>query len=162
MATSSTLPAVKAQLVSLLTTALATSGASGGAVHVDYSWSPNVEDEAVFLGRRDEDGPVWSSVLTHDIATIKAGRKWRDENYTVELTVWTHRPDVSPTAANEVEERAFELVEKVEDVLANDPTLGLDVIQWAKVASIDAAGRALDGGWFVTCVITVEVQARLK
>lgn len=161
MSSSSTLPQVKAQLVTLLTAALATSGASGGQIPVQYAWTPDAEDEMVFLGRRDEDGPTWTSRLTHDIATIKAGRKHRDETYTVEVTVWTYRHDVAPSDANEVDERAFELVEEVENVLANDPRLGLDAIQWAKVAEINAVGRAFSGGWVVEAVIAIEVRARL-
>lgn len=161
MPSSSTLPAVKAQLVTLLSSALASSGVSGGAVPVQYAWTPDAEDEMVFLGRRDEDGPTWVSRMTHDIATIKAGRKHRDENYTVELTVWTYRPDVAPSEANEVDARAFELVEEVENVLADDPRLGLDSIQWAKVAEINAVGRAISGGWVVEAVISIEVRARL-
>lgn len=161
MSSSSTLPQVKAQLVTLLTTALATSGVGGGQVPVAYAWSPDAEDEMVFLGRRDEDGPTWTSRMTHDIATIKAGRKHRDENYTVELTVWTYRPDVAPADANEVDARAFELVEEVENVLADDPRLGLDSILWAKVAEIVPTGRAHAGGWVVEAVVVIEVRARL-
>lgn len=155
MATTSSLPSVKAALLALLTTEF-----SGTDVSVSYAWTGANLPQAVYLGRR-EDVPTWTSVIDSDIATIKAGRKWRDENYTIELTAETWRSDVRPEDAAEVDAQAFTFIAEVEDVLANDPKLGLTSIQWAKVRTIEVTGRVDGSGWVVVALITLEVRARL-
>ena len=40
---------------------------------------------------------------------MKAGRKQRAESYTVRVTVWVFRPDLTPTDAETCETRAFAL-----------------------------------------------------
>lgn len=159
---SSTLPAVKAALVSLLETALASSGVSGGQIPVQYAWTPDAADEMVFLGRREGGAPFWSTRIESQIPGMKAGRKARRETYNVDLTVWTYRGDLTPADAAEAEARLFVLLAKVEDVLANDTSLDLLSIHWGAISEIEVTGREHDAGWRVEAVVTIEVTATLN
>lgn len=165
MSTSSTLPAVKAQLVSLLTSALSSSGVSGGAVPVFYAWpGPDATDECVYLGRHPDTvgNPLAASTsLRSELPTIKAGRRHRQEDYDVEVTVWSFRPDLSADGAEEAEQRGFALFESVEDVLADTPALGLSTIQHAVLSDVGVALVPFQTGWASILVGSVTVNARL-
>lgn len=164
MATSSTLPAVKAALVDLLSTALATSSVDGGQVPVFYAWQPDVTDESVFLGRplfSADETIVSDSTIESNVPTIKAGRKQRQEEYEIEGTAWSFRGDLTPSAAAQAELRGFELADAVDDVLADDPTLGLTSIQYAVLARRQAQIRAYGSGWVSVVFFTVAVKSRL-
>lgn len=165
MATSSTVPTVKARLVTLLTTALANSGPSGGPVQVAYAWpGAATESESVFLGRHGDlilDPTRPNTTIDSSVPTIKAGRKQRQENYSFELTVWSFRPDIQPDECAVAEARAFELYEQVDGVLADDPTLGLSSIQYATLGGAEVATVPFQKGWAAVLVPSVEVRARL-
>lgn len=152
MPTTSTVPDVKTKLVELIK--------ANVDVEVFYAWpGPSTPSECVFIGRYpDLEDDVVS--VTSEIATIKAGRKQRTETYAVPVTIWSFRPDLTAEKAEEAEARAFELMEAVEDVLADDPTLGLD-IQWARLGDFTSTGHPFEKGRVYELVVQIDVQARL-
>lgn len=153
--TTSSIPTVKARLVTVLDAAL--------TVPVTYAWpGPATEPEAVFLGPHPETADVRLDA-SQQIPTIKAGRKQRQEDYTVRVTVWTFRPDKTPADAQFVETRAFALAEAVEDALANDPRIGLApaVVQDVTVADVSSTLFPFLSGWACELAVDVRVRSRL-
>lgn len=164
MATVSTIPTVKARIVTVLTAATTTSGPDGGALQVTYAWpGPNtLEHEAIFLGFH----PALRDIrldADHDIPTIKAGRKQRQENYTIPMTIWTFRPDLDADEAATAEARAFTLLGLVEDEFADDVNIGLAnaVIHHLQVESISTTLFPFETGWACALEVDVTVRARL-
>lgn len=161
MATTSTIPAFYDRFVTVATSALATSSRSGGQVQVAYAWpGASTRDESVFLGRHPETADIRLDA-TSDIPTLKAGRKQRQENYDVEFTVWVFRPDLHPDDAKICHVRAFEILDDLEDELADDPQLGLPSIQLAKMTDLVQILWPFETGWSCELVATLEVRARL-
>lgn len=161
MGTSSSLPAVKAQLVSLLSSAL-------DPVPVFYGPpGPDGTDECVFLGRSvlpSEGVEGTQTAITLEQGAIGGTRARRIETYGVDLTFWTWRGDLSPADYQECEARAFELFAAVEDVLAtNDKKLNLDSITKAQIGSYEALTRPhpSSSGLVSMIVATIDVQAVL-
>lgn len=155
MATTSTVPAVKAKLVELIDAAL--------DVPVTYAWpGPETAAECVFLGPHPQTADIRLD-LDSEIPTLKAGRKQRQESYRVRVTVWSFRPELTVADAAECELRAFEMAGEIEDVLADDPRLGLGVgvIQSAEVESIASTLFPFNAGWACELGIDVAVRARL-
>lgn len=166
MGTSSTYVEVKRQLVSKLTTALASSGLTGGRVLVSYWWpGSGGEADQVYLGRRgDLEGP--SRRIESRIPTIKAGRKQRQESYTIELSVESWRSDLTAADAETAEAWAFTILDKLDSLLADDPKLALTSIQWAQLGDVEVVGggpipNPAGSGWLLLLIASVEVQARL-
>lgn len=160
----STVPAVKTQLVAQLTAALATAGSDGGQVPVYYAWpGPQTPSETVFLGRHPEIDDIRLDV-THELPTVKAARKQRSELYELPCTIWTFRPDLSADGAEECETRAFKLLEPVEGLVADDPTIGLAAtdINWVRVARLEPSLWPFQKGWACELLVVFEVQARLQ
>lgn len=162
MALVSTVATVKQQLVTQLTSKLASAGPSGGQVQVAYAWpGPSTANESVFCGRHPELDDIRLDV-NHDIPTIKAGRKARQENYEIPLTVWVFRPDLSADGAQTCEARAFALLDPIEDLFADDPTIGLGTtVQWVKVDRIASTLWPFERGWACELIVTLDVAARL-
>lgn len=165
MATHSTVPTVKARLVTVFAAALLTEGEGGTAIQVSYSWpGPRTENPAVFLGYHPELKDI-SLDFAHEVPTIKAGRKQREETYAVPVTIWSFHPELDPTGAATAEARGFEIFGLLEDVLADDPTLGLTgtppPIKAATVADSKSIIWPFKQGWAVSLEFNVAVQARL-
>lgn len=117
MPTTSTAPVVKTRLLELLAAA-----ATGVQVERHHPGDA-LAHEAIFTGRVRG---------TSSIPVAKAGRKKREEEYTIEVWfVVAHA-----TTELDAELRAFELLGLLEDALANDPTLAQD-----------ATTRATLDGW---------------
>ena len=154
MGTTSTIPTVKAKLVDLLGAAL--------PVPVTYCWpGPNTAQKAVFLGRHPELDDIRIDGQ-QEIPTIKAGRRQRQEQYSVPITVWTFRPDLDASAGAIAEQEAFELAGHVEDVLADNWTLGLGpAVHKVSVDDVASTLFPFQKGWACELVVTVEVAARL-
>lgn len=107
MPTVSTAPVVKTRLLELLTAAA--TGVQVGRHHPGDALEP----ESIFTGRVRGNS---------EIPVARAGRKKREEEYTIEVWfVVAHA-----TTQLDAELRAFELLGLLEDLLANDPTLGQD------------------------------------
>lgn len=157
MATNSTVPTIKAQLVSQFRAEL--------TVPVDYAWpGPNAEDQCVFLGQHPGVSEEIRIDGTSEIPTIKAGRKQRQEDYTVRVTVWSFRPDLTSDGAQECETSAFAMFSEIEDVLADDPQIGLaaTAVQAVTVASYASTLFPFKTGWACQLAVDLRVQARLQ
>lgn len=147
MATHSTVPTVKARLVTLLTAALPTT-------QVWYSHPGDaVETSAVYLG----------AVRGSDTIPVMNGpaRKKRDETYTIDVWLEAQR---SGASSQEAEEAAWVLFGELEDVLADDPGLGIPtVVSWAMLEGWDdfLAFDLNSGGWSARIRAGVTVKARL-
>lgn len=150
MATHSTVPVVKAAIKTRLE---ARSGLNG--VRVDRVHPGDAElTEGIRIG--DVHGH-------HDIAVMNAGRKRRDEQYTVDVFFEAALPGDDGRPA---EERAFALLAEAEDEIADDPTLGGALTGQSGAAWAGAwdARTYLDGnvGWACTIRFEINVRARLS
>lgn len=156
MATTSTVVTVKSQIVDQLATALT-------PVPVTYAWAgKNTEPKCVFLGPHPNAADIRLD-LSSSIPTIKAGRKQRQEEYTVRVTVWTYRPDLTSADAKTCETEAFTTLADIEDVFANDPRIGLGatVVQYAEIESVASTLFPFQAGWACELAIDIAVRARL-
>lgn len=151
MPTTSTLGLARAALVDALNT-----GALAGKVH--YAWpGPQLTrgaHEAFWI----DDVPAW----TQTIPNIKAGRKQRQESYTLEGVLWVAKPDATGTAgAKATFDRALELMAVPENALADDVQLEQPAIQWAVLANRTIALIPHEKGWAVMATLQFEGNARL-
>ena len=148
MATTSTVPAVKAALVDLLATAV-----NDTEVQVVYGRPQDSLVKAEFVHVADVS-------YSAEIANIKAGRKQYDENYTVDVVVAVGKPRGT---SEDAEARAFALFEHLRDLLADDPSLGgVDGVVWAVLESVDAATEHQGSVVASVIVATVRVRARVE
>lgn len=109
MASRSTAPTFRSALLAALQAKPALA-----QVQVTYSHPGDTrEDESIYLGEIRGDS---------NVATLRAGRKHREERYT--LDVWIDVDAVGPDAQT-ASERAWALYGELEDILADDPTVGL-------------------------------------
>lgn len=144
-----TAPAVRAQLITLLAARPALA-----AVLVTRVWQGDAgKQEQIYLGNTTAD---------IDFATIRAGRKKREEDYTVQLIIDVEIPtDWGPAS----ETRAFVLAGEVDDMLADDPAIGLAATYPTlrmHVSHLEQASGALaDGGIGTRITLTLSVQSRL-
>lgn len=104
---SSTLPSVKARLVTLLA---GDPGLSG--VQISYGVPDPIEREAVYVGGTRDHDQEWSAL----------GARGRAEHYALELVISVWQPGADQQT---VTERAFALLAVVEAILRGDPSLGL-------------------------------------
>lgn len=157
MATSSTVATVKAQIVNRLASLLA-------PVPVTYAWpGKSTQPKAVFLGPHPETADIRLD-LSSNIPTIKAGRKNRREVYTVRVTAWTFRPDLTSEGAEACETDAFALLAGIEDLFAaGDTRIGLaaTVVQQTEITSIASTLFPFQAGWACELSIDVDVTAYL-
>lgn len=161
MSQTSTLPAVKAQMVTKITTALATARTDGGPLQVSYAYpGSKTEPETVFLGRHPDD-PRNETLSQQSLVGINPGRRQRDEEYDVPVTVWTFRPDLTPADAATAEARAFTIAALIEQILANDLTAGLSQVISINTASVSSVMKPEGGGWKCELVLTLHVKTRL-
>lgn len=154
MATTSTIPTVKAKLVELFEAQV--------SVPVFYAWpGPNTPAKCVFLGRHPELDDIRIDGES-ELAAIQAGRKSRTENYTVPVTAWSFRPDLDSSAAQTCEEEAFTLAGHLEDVVADDATIGLGPgVQWVRLNRLTSTLFPFQKGWACELQAEFDVQARL-
>ena len=163
MSYTSTVAPVKAALVDLLTTALATSGPGGVAVPVYYGWSPGTTaDLAVFTTRPViEAEDRISTEVSYRLPVFQPGAQPFEETYRIDLTMWAFRPDLSSDELETAETQIGVLVGAVLEALADNPSLG--VVQWALP---DDNGehrvQAYEKGWAVYRTIPIEITARLQ
>jgi len=150
VATSSTVATVRTQLVTLISAAL-----PGIAVTRTRPRLAELEREHIWLEPR--------ATGRHEIAAIKAGRKPRQESYTLTAVVSVLDQDESdgPEVA---EARALVLLSEIEDVLADDPRLGLaGAIDWATASEFESQVflSAEPEGWLAEAKLGIDVVARL-
>lgn len=147
MAVHSTVPTVRAAIVALLAARAGLAGVQVGQSHPGEA----LEGETVFLG--DSRG-------TSGIATIRAARKARQEAYTVDVWVEVNRD--GPTAQT-ASERAWALVGEIDDMLADDPSLGLTQPFWAVLAEHEQSVYFDDStrGYVSRIRVGINCEARL-
>lgn len=121
-------------------------------VQVEYAWpAKQLQPRAVWLGRLRS---------TIDIETFKANRKNRVDEFDVD--VWCAASGRGYPTAEAADAAAEELVHAVEDVLADDPTLGaLDGLQWAMLTAREGDPDPTDDGWAAAIRLTISCRARL-
>lgn len=143
MATTSTAVSLKTQLVTSLTAALP-------AVQVSYgSKGDEAETDTIWIGQAQG---------RFEIPTMKAGRKSRDEDYTVD--VWITAIDFGGSISD-VETTAFSYLAELEDILADTPGLVAGTIA-ALVTDWECESYNLQEGAGATLKATVGVNARLN
>lgn len=156
----STLPTVRARLVDLLrahTTLAADPAASPPRPAVQVEGHPPgeaMQPASVFCG---------SARGSHGLAAISSNRKRRQETYGLEVWIDVLLPGVDDVAA--AEDRCWTLFAALEDVLAEDPTLGLDdggvkVVLSAQIGAWEE-GVARAEGAACQLRVTVDIVARL-
>jgi len=157
MATTSTVPAVKGALLAQLTTAAAGIATAANPVQVTYS-NPGDKRIAgnIYLGK------------THggrnDFAVMRNGRKKREEEYWQAVEFEFHRGGDYGDAAETAALAAFALLE---DLIANDPQLGLGATEPTLRALVSdyEMGTNFDmmrEGWTTKLVASVNVKVRLS
>lgn len=149
MATGSTVYTVKAAVVALLQ---ANSALQGVQITHSYPGEAAIKREAIYLDR-----PV---IGRHEIANMKAGRKQRNETYALPIGISVVKPKGTVADA---EQRAFDLLQEIEDMLADDPSLGdVDGVVHATAGDFRMVSDYTSEG--AACVITfdVDVDARLS
>jgi len=121
MATTSLVPAARTALLSALTASLAGGGVQCSASHPGDA----IERESVYLG---------DCRFSYDLATIRSGRRSRDQEFVLDvwLVTTTDGPDAQAATT-----RAWQLFAYLEDIVANKPTLGLAQPFWAVVTDGD-------------------------
>lgn len=143
-------PIVRAALIALIADRPAMAD-----VLVTHVWQGNGdEQEHVYLG---------ATSATYDYATIRSGRRTRDEDYTVQVIIDVADPtDWGPAS----ETRAFALAADVESMLADDPTVGLSASMptlRVHVVGLEQTSGALDpSGIGSRIVLTLQAQSRLN
>jgi hypothetical protein len=147
--TSSARTAVKARLVELLAARLPPD------VQVSYGWpGADMRDEAVWVGACR--GPV-------TVADLRAGRKTRDDTFTLDVHFMAGRPGQTAQTADE---RVEELYWALEDLLADDPTLGgVDGLRHAAQLGGDVefeGPQATSEGFVAFATARITVKTRLS
>lgn len=147
MASRSTAPTFRAALLAALQAKPALAQVQTGYSHPGDAR----EDESIYLGEiRGSSG----------VPVIRASRKKREERYT--LDVWFDVDAVGPDAQT-ASERAWALFGELEDILADDPTVGLGAPFWAVVGDytetlmFDESRR----GWGSLLRAGIDCEARL-
>lgn len=117
---------------------------------------PEAAREMVVLGDVDWD--------EYEIATIKAGRKWRDERYDLGFEIFVFgEPGTTAADPTPARNRAYEIFASIEDDLATDVTadLGFAVVQWIQVNPRQAHPRQFENAWAYRISGVFAVFARL-
>lgn len=156
MATTSTVPTVKQALLTLLA---AQAGLTATTLH--YAWFGPAADPEEILLATDPDAGTPDVTGRHEIPTL-GGRVSRDERYSVPVTIRVFDPDAEPQNMATVEERAFALLAGVENLLADNPNLGVDGVLSARAGDWSSTLTAFQGGWACQLVFNIDVHARLN
>lgn len=158
-----TIAATKQALVTLLADALSSSAPSGGPVTVAYAWSPGTTAElAVFLTRPPLEGDDRRMPVSYTVPVMQPGAQPFEENYRIDLTVWSWRPDLQPDDAYTVEAQVDSVVGVILETLADNVT-GVGGSRWTLP---DAGGEndlaEYEKGWVCRRTIPLDVSARLQ
>lgn len=163
MSTTSQYVAAKAQLLSLLTTALV--AAPSLEAEAFYAWpGARTPPNCIFLGRHPDlvANPLTaSSLFDSDDPVMKAGRRQRQQEFDIEATIWSFRPDLSPDDAQTAETSGFALFDVFDGVIADNPRLGLTTLQSAELTSAPSSLVPFESGWASVIVPIVRIKSRL-
>ena len=140
MATTSVVPTVIDRIVAAVTAEMTGSLAD---VKTAQAWpGPEAKRRMFLLGET-----TWPR---YAIATIKAGRKQRDERFSIEFEAWVlGTKNTTPSNPGPARDEAFAMVAEAENVLADDPSIGLgNTVQWVQIQPKSAGPRQFEkGGW---------------
>jgi hypothetical protein len=147
--TTSTAPTVRAALIAALD---ARPGLNG--VTVTHFWQGDADtQEAIYLG---------NTTLNNEWVVLRAGRKPREEEYRIVLHVRCMTPGEWGPAA---ETRIFALLAEVENLVADDPAIGLAATYPTLrmiIAEMTVDPVVLEpGGIGAVATLTIEVHNRL-
>lgn len=119
------------------------------------SWpGPEAAAEMVVLGDIE-----WAD---YDVASIKTGRQYRDEDWSVGFEVFVFGTSGStPADPSTARDRAFVLAASVEDVFADNPKVGITSGGWARSRLTEAGPRVFEKGWAYRVAGRIHVHARL-
>lgn len=150
MGTTTSVPATLDAILSTVTAALA-------PVKAFEQWpGPSAAAEMFVLG-----DILWDD---YDIATVTAGRKQRQEAWSVGFDVFVfHTATSIPSNPKPARDRAFAIFGGLENVCANDPRMGLPAatIQWATSRPVEAGPRVFEKAWAYRVAGRIHVEARL-
>lgn len=155
MPTSSQIPTVKAAIVSTLAARAALAD-----VHVVYGWDgAAMKAESIYL-----DPPESEHVGRSQIPTLKAGRKAREETFTVVLVVEVNQPHGRANTAATTEARAYALLAEVDSAFADDPGLAAIVGPTGRFILGDHTRllEPLDKGWRSRLEVSIDCAVRLS
>lgn len=146
MATSSTVPAVKQALVALLAAALPSTQVSYGRPADSM-----LTRSCVWLGR---------AAGADRVPVMSAGRKTREQTYSVTVFVWVAKPRGT---VEEAETEAHVLLTEVGDALADDPSLGgVDGLIHATAGDWEVEADVAQEGPFCLITLDVDCLARIQ
>lgn len=150
MSTTSTVVAVRKQLVTQLTAA---PGLAGVQISYAYRGTQKTAKEAIWCG--------FARDASVEIASLKAGRKRRDETYVQDLVVEVFKDGATQ---QDTDDRALALFAEVDGILADDPQLGFVAgeIHWAVMSGWDQVSGSTDTGHACRFEIDITVKARLS
>lgn len=100
-----------------------------------------------------------TSTGSHEFATLRAGRKTRNESFT--LTVVFDTILAASTDPEEAEARVFEMFAALEDVIADDPSLGMEHTLRAGIGEWRVIADHAERGTAAHLEADVNVEARL-
>lgn len=97
---------------------------------------------------------------SHDPASLKDGRNFRNERMDFDITVLVMGVG---TSAERVDERAMELQRVVEEFIADNKNneIGVPGLQWMRVSRVEFEPRFSADGNLAVVTVTVTYQARL-
>jgi hypothetical protein len=120
-------------------------------VDIQYSWSENIGNRAIYTG--DARGE-------HSVAALRAGRKTRNERLTFDVII-----DVTTPGDDQVQAdlAAAELAGAVEDLVADDPSLGAAEhgVQAVTVAEYESTAFLAEHGRGCRIRLGLSLTARL-
>lgn len=149
MSTTSTVPSVRAALVAGLQ-----ARAGLGQVQVSRRWpGPDTESEGIWLG--DVEG-------TSVISGVKKGRQRRQETYNLEVIIQTLQASETPQDPENSEDRAYVLLGELEDMLAENPRVGLGPGSVISFAGWTETTPPFGPGWATRITAVVNVQAHIN
>lgn len=155
MSTTSTVPVGIDALLDLFNNKLATAGLSD--VQAFQSWpGPDAAAEMVVFGEIE-----WAE---YEIASIKAGRQRRDEDWNVGFEVFVAGvAESTPANPGVARDRCFDIMAALEDSLADDPraALAAPVVDWIQARPTAAGPRVFEQGWAYRIAGRIHVHARL-
>lgn len=98
---------------------------------------------------------------TSGIASMKVGRQQRAEEYSIGIETWVAKPGaLRADSAGGARTRAIEIIDAVDSLLANDPSL-IDPTIVVEVSDRGATLVPFGTGWSCQATATIRVQARL-
>lgn len=155
MSTTSTVPVVIDTLVAGIGAVMADLGQPDALVAQVWP-GPDAKPHMLFLGTT-----TWED---YRIATVKAGRKQRDENYEIAFELWALGGEgTAPADPSAARDNAFAMLAAAEDVLADDPNIGLgNAVQWIEIRPKEAEPRTFEKGWIYRITGAFVIHARLS